>query len=429
MNQRAREAEGHQGAAGDPLGHRRAVHHRGRLRGPLEARERDHAAGNMGLGYWADAPRTTGTSTRPRPCSQQASNSPSRSRVHVHRGDRREDRSPRSCRRTSPRSASTVTLKQLDSGTYYAVGRGASESRELFYVGFVTQPDPSWSTVWFTCDQIDVWNWSTGATSEYDRLHFAAIKETDAAKRNEMYIEMQKLWDAAATRRLDSLPDELLRSPDRASSRRCAPDGRSVPHALPGRVASCRAPRSGLDGPLTYLLSGSPWPASSCCCLMVVPRRARPPRCRAIPVRTILGPRASEDLSQTVRAEMDLDDPGARAGRTNFVAGRRCRATSARTSSASCSVTTLIGEALPHTIILAAASLGLAAIMLGVPLGVYASTRPNSLGRPRWPASSRSRSSPCPSYVAGLFLLLLFAVQLDCCRRSGSASSPTRSTT
>ena len=51
--------------------------------------------------------------------------------------------------------------------------------------------------MWFICDQIDVWNWMYWCDEEYDRLHYAALKETDPAVRNDMYIEMQKLWDAA----------------------------------------------------------------------------------------------------------------------------------------------------------------------------------------------------------------------------------------
>ena len=35
-------------------------------------------------------------------------------------------------------------------------------------------------------------------SEEFDRLHFAALKELDEAKRNEMYIQMQQLWDEAA---------------------------------------------------------------------------------------------------------------------------------------------------------------------------------------------------------------------------------------
>ncbi len=71
-------------------------------------------------------------------------------------------------------------------------------SRDLFYIGFITNPDPSWSTVWFVCDQIDVWNWMYWCDEEYDRLHYAALKEPDQAVRNDMYIQMQQRWDEAA---------------------------------------------------------------------------------------------------------------------------------------------------------------------------------------------------------------------------------------
>jgi peptide/nickel transport system substrate-binding protein len=62
----------------------------------------------------------------------------------------------------------------------------------------VTQPDPSWSTVWFTCKQFDEWNWMYWCDERYDELHFAALKEMDDAKRDAMYIEMQQRWDEAA---------------------------------------------------------------------------------------------------------------------------------------------------------------------------------------------------------------------------------------
>ena len=75
------------------------------------------------------------------------------------------------------------------------------------------------------------------------------------------------------------------------------------------------------------------------------------------------------------------------------------------------SVVSLIGEALPHTLILAAAGLGLAAL-IGIPLGVFASTRPNSIGDRMAGIVSISLIT-VPAYVAGLFLLLLFAVELD----------------
>jgi peptide/nickel transport system substrate-binding protein len=77
-------------------------------------------------------------------------------------------------------------------------GDKALTNMELIQVGFITSSDPSWSTVWFTCDQVKVWNWMEWCNEEYDRLHFEALKESAPEKRAEMYTEMQKLWDEAA---------------------------------------------------------------------------------------------------------------------------------------------------------------------------------------------------------------------------------------
>jgi peptide/nickel transport system permease protein len=127
------------------------------------------------------------------------------------------------------------------------------------------------------------------------------------------------------------------------------------------------------------------------------------------PVKTILGPRASEDLSQTVREEMGLDDP-VPVQVYDFVTNA-LQGDLGEDFVSHVPVTTLIGEALPHTLILAAAGLGLAAL-IGIPLGVFASTRPNSIGDRMAGIVSISLIT-VPAYVAGLFLLLLFAVELD----------------
>jgi peptide/nickel transport system substrate-binding protein len=90
-----------------------------------------------------------------------------------------------------------LSLNQVDSAAMYELGKNLRD-RELFYTGYVTQPDPSWSTVWFTCRQFDEWNWMYWCDEEYDRLHFAALKELDEARRQEMYVTMQQRWDEAA---------------------------------------------------------------------------------------------------------------------------------------------------------------------------------------------------------------------------------------
>jgi peptide/nickel transport system permease protein len=69
-----------------------------------------------------------------------------------------------------------------------------------------------------------------------------------------------------------------------------------------------------------------------------------------------------------------------------------------------------IRSALPHTLILAWSSLGLA-VLIGIPLGVYSATHPDSWIDRITAILSISLIS-VPSYVAGLFLLLIFAVDL-----------------
>ena len=136
------------------------------------------------------------------------------------------------------------------------------------------------------------------------------------------------------------------------------------------------------------------------------------------PVKLILGPRASEALSALVREEMGLDDP-IPVQVWNFVIGA-LQGDLGTDFVTQLPVTTLIREALPHTIVLAVASLGLAAL-LGVPLGVYAATRPNTLIDRITGVVSVSFIT-LPAYVAGLFLLLLFAVRLEWLPAIGSGS-------
>jgi peptide/nickel transport system permease protein len=126
------------------------------------------------------------------------------------------------------------------------------------------------------------------------------------------------------------------------------------------------------------------------------------------PVKAVLGPRASEELSRRVRDEMGLDKPipvqvvdflvhiaHGDLGR-DFVSNRP--------------VTQIIALALPHTLLLAMFSVGLSAL-LGIPLGAFSATRPNTWVD-RLIAVLSVSFVALPQYVAALFLLLVFAVQL-----------------
>jgi peptide/nickel transport system permease protein len=124
--------------------------------------------------------------------------------------------------------------------------------------------------------------------------------------------------------------------------------------------------------------------------------------------KVLLGPRATPALIEKIRSEMDLDKPvlvqvskfvwGVMHGNfgMDVFTGRP--------------INMLVASALPHTLILAWTSLSLA-VALGVPLGIFSATHSGS-----WLDRITSLISisliTIPSYVGGLLLLLLFAVQL-----------------
>ena len=116
------------------------------------------------------------------------------------------------------------------------------------------------------------------------------------------------------------------------------------------------------------------------------------------PVKLMLGPRATPVLIEQVRSQMELDKPVPVQGDLgiDFVSKKP--------------VMSLILQALPPTLTLAVASLVLAAL-LGIPLGVFSAVRQNSpLDRITGVISVAMIT--IPPYVAGLLLLVIFAVRL-----------------
>lgn len=126
------------------------------------------------------------------------------------------------------------------------------------------------------------------------------------------------------------------------------------------------------------------------------------------PVTLILGPRATPSLIQQMRSAMDLDKPVyVQIGHFLWNILHGSLGVDAITG---VPIARLVGATLPHTIILAVSSL-LLAILLGVPIGVYSATHSNSLPDRILSVVSISATT-IPSYVAGLLLLLIFAVKL-----------------
>ena len=125
------------------------------------------------------------------------------------------------------------------------------------------------------------------------------------------------------------------------------------------------------------------------------------------PAKIILGPRATPELIARIRSAMDLDQPPhIQVGRFLWRTLRGDLGTDIWTGRP---IVDIIGDVLLHTVVLAWSSLGLA-VLVGIPLGVYSASHPDSWAD-RLTAVLSISFITIPSYVAGLFLLLIFAVQ------------------
>jgi len=126
------------------------------------------------------------------------------------------------------------------------------------------------------------------------------------------------------------------------------------------------------------------------------------------PARVFLGQRATPDLMARFRSAMDLDQP-VHIQVIRFL-WRTLHGDLGIDLWTRRPLTATIGDVLPHTIILAWTSLGLAMIV-GIPLGVFSASHPDSWAD-RLTAILSISFITIPSYVGGLIMLLIFAVEL-----------------
>ncbi len=124
------------------------------------------------------------------------------------------------------------------------------------------------------------------------------------------------------------------------------------------------------------------------------------------PAKSVLGPRANPERIAKIRAAMNLDKPILE--QLGLALWNMVRADLGTDLFSGKAISELVRAALPHTLILAWTSLTLA-VVLGIPLGIYSATHPNSW-LDRFTAIISISFITVPSYVAGLFLLLIFAV-------------------
>jgi peptide/nickel transport system permease protein len=133
-------------------------------------------------------------------------------------------------------------------------------------------------------------------------------------------------------------------------------------------------------------------------------------------IQVLLGNRATPELVQALKEQMGLDHsiPSQIVSATLDAA----RGDLGTDYVSQLPVTTLISNVLPHTIILALVSLVIA-VLIGVPLGAFAATRSGGWADRLIGIASVSFIT-APSYVIGLFLLLLFSLTLNILPATGA---------
>lgn len=126
------------------------------------------------------------------------------------------------------------------------------------------------------------------------------------------------------------------------------------------------------------------------------------------PATIALGPRATAETRERLRVEMGLDQPV--AIRLGKFFGKILQGDLGTDLFSKRSVTTTVIEVLPHTLSLIGMGLGWA-VLLGVPLGCYSAIRRNSF-IDKFTGVISVGTISIPSFVVGIYALLVFAVML-----------------
>ncbi len=98
-----------------------------------------------------------------------------------------------------------VEINVHEAATFWTLGDESAGERwkdvQLIMNRFSMTPDPYYATSWFTTEQVGTWNWERFRSEEFDKIHAAAAKETDNAKRGEMYARAQDLMEQSGAYR------------------------------------------------------------------------------------------------------------------------------------------------------------------------------------------------------------------------------------
>jgi len=124
-----------------------------------------------------------------------------------------------------------VHIRTHDSTAFLTYGNEEESDQwqdiQLFFNSFVGNADPFYPLVWFTSQQIGLWNWERFSNTEFDRLNDLALATTDEGERNHMYQRMQDLMEESGCYRFISngVMPQIIRNTIRPAF---TPDGYAI---------------------------------------------------------------------------------------------------------------------------------------------------------------------------------------------------------
>lgn len=92
-----------------------------------------------------------------------------------------------------------LAVLPMDSGPYWDMGQESKgdtwKDLELWIMRYSSMADPYEPMQWFVGSQKGIWQWERWTSEEFDKLYDQGNKETDSAKRNEIYLRMQEIME------------------------------------------------------------------------------------------------------------------------------------------------------------------------------------------------------------------------------------------
>ena len=154
---------------------------------------------SMGLGYWADAPEYSRDVAKAKAYMQAAG--VSSAKLSFTCVDASADKTvAQVVQQNLADIGIDVSINVQDAAAFWDIPGtgGGGAKRQLVYSYYVTEPDPAWSMEWWTTDQIGLWNWCEWSDKQFDQLYNQGTSTINTAKRQDIYVQMQQIWDAGA---------------------------------------------------------------------------------------------------------------------------------------------------------------------------------------------------------------------------------------